>query len=108
MRLIKLTIATPIIFLANGIALGGNIWYFFGCFLGLIGGFIFTKAIDHDLEGLGWALIGFPIYFLAMLPSSNAFLADIGGDKMTGFAIRLMFSTLGLVLVNITFTSRKD
>jgi hypothetical protein len=103
MRLIKIIIAFPIIFIANCIALGGSGWYFIGCFLGLIGGYIFTKAIDHDLEGLGWALIGFPIYFLAMMPDTNTFL---GGDLM-GFTIRLMLTMLGLVLTFITFTSRR-
>jgi hypothetical protein len=104
MRLIKIIIASPIIFIANCIALvGGNIGYFIGCFIGLIGGYIFTKAIDHDLEGLGWAIIGFPIYFLAMMPDTNTFL---GGDLM-GFTIRLMLSMLGLVLTFITFTSRR-
>jgi hypothetical protein len=104
MKLIRLIISCPIIFTSSLIAIGGGFWYFFGCFLGLIGGYIFTKAIKHDREGIGWALIGFPIYFFAMLPITNSFLFMIIGDGLTTYMVRLMLSMLGLVLALIPFT----
>jgi hypothetical protein len=108
MKLARLLISLPIIFVGNIIAMGGDIWYFLGCFLGLIGGYIFTRAIKHGMEGLGWAIIGFPVYFFAMLPATNTFLASMTGDGLMAFMIRLMLCMLGLVLAFIPFGNHYD
>jgi hypothetical protein len=108
MKLIRLFISLPIIFSASVLATAGDIWYFVGCFWGMMGGYIFTRAIKHGMEGIGFAFIGFPIYFFAMLPTTNSFLAAMTGDGLMAFMIRLMLCMFGLILAFIPFGNHYD
>lgn len=106
MTIIKLIIGLPIVFIGNLIAWGGSGWYFIGCFFGLVGGYIVTKAMNHNQEGIGWVLIGTPMYLFAMLPATYNFFYEMTGDGLTSFTIRLMLSLLGLVVGCMAFTRR--
>jgi hypothetical protein len=108
MKLIRLLISLPLIFISVLIATGGDLWYFVGCFLGMIGGYILTRAIKHGMEGIGFALIGFPFYFYAMLPKSFDFLHEFGMDGLTVFAAKVVVVILSSIIAFIPFGNHYD
>jgi hypothetical protein len=103
MKLIRIIVSLPIIFIGNLIALGGSGWYFVGCFLGLIGGYIMSKTINHDLSGLGWLIIGLPIYCFAMLPTTYGLFYSICGDSLMAFTAKQLLCMFGSLLTFIPF-----
>jgi len=63
--------------------------YFIGCSIALSGIWIFTRAITHGFEGILWALIGLPLFFLAMTPNSMGWLSLFDLSDLTIIVARL-------------------
>ena len=104
-RLLRLVIGLPLFILGMGVATvhsGSVFWYVSGCIISLIGGYIVSRTVNYSLTGIGFALVGVPVFFLSMLPDAYCWS---GFEPLTIFAIRLFASLLGSLM---TFAVMND
>lgn len=100
-------IGFPIFFLGSTIPyLNGTISYFIGCTMALSGTFIISRAMVNGLNGIGFALIGFPIFFLSMSPTSYDWLSEFI-DKPAIFLVRLSACLVGGLLALQSFNENE-
>lgn len=102
-KIIRL-IGFPIFFAGAMIPyMGSNVAYFIGAFLALVGTFIVSRGIKGDMGGIGFAIIGFPIFFFSMSPTSYAWLYGII-DTPAVFFVRLSACFVGGIMAFMCFT----
>ncbi len=89
-KAVRIPVGFTAFFIGASIAnIDSIIAYFIGCIIALSGIWIFTRAITHGFEGILWALIGLPLFFLAMAPNSMGWLSHLDLGNMAIFVARL-------------------
>jgi len=109
LKFLSLLIGFPI--LAAGILIPlvpfwGWPFYFLGSFVGLIGGYIFTRAFNYELCGIGFVIIGAPIYLLSMPAGSWQFLGAVGIDPPAILIARFVACLVGIVMLFASFADQ--
>lgn len=77
--------------------------YFIGAFVGLIGGYVFTRPFNYELCGIGFVLIGAPIYLFSMPAGSWQFLGTIGIESSAILIARFVACVVGVVMLFASF-----
>lgn len=102
--LIRLLIGFPSFLIGVGVSsFGGWFFYVLGCVIALFGSYHISKCLKHNAEGLGWLLIGFPIFLFSMKPEAYNFLYFFEVKDMTVNLSRIISSFMGAICIFVSF-----
>jgi hypothetical protein len=82
------------------ITTGWLFWYLIGCVFALMGTYIVSRMVNYTLDGIGFAFVGLPVFFLSMLPEAYQFMGSFFGfESSTIFVIRLVACFIGGLMI---------
>lgn len=98
-RLARTVVGLPLFVVGNVVSMitvGWLFWYLLGCMISLVGGYVISRMVNYSLNGIGFAFMGLPMFFLSMLPNAYSWT---GFETPTVFAIRLFMSFIGALML---------
>jgi hypothetical protein len=79
--------------------------YILGCLIALVGSWIFSRNFkDISRGGIGWFIIGLPIFMISMIPDSFSWISGLMDvSNITLFVVRFVASLCGAVIMMMAY-----
>lgn len=110
LKFLRLLIGLPILVLGTCLPLIDFWpWFFYiaGCIIALVGGYILTRIFDYSLSGIGFVLVGFPVFLFSMRPNAFESLAQFSADPPTILITRFAACLFGIICLFASFHEDK-